>query len=552
MLKVADGGTYSHRLPQDAVLRLHLTDGTTTATQGRQLTAWRQGKTDASGTPGTSGYVPATTTFRALVALEDVPGITATATVRPGSVLGEVTYTDGGSRQTQRITYSVKSAPAGSTDADGNALIAAGTRITVTATFKDIPEPPTPPTPPTPSNVTIQGSATLAPWQDTDLGEVGTEEVTDMELVTEGEKTIYQIYTAEGLKEFADMVNGTEAYATARSNGKTKDPAANARLMADIDLSSVCGASVGGEPGTSWAPMGSNGNDNYTGTFDGQGHTVRGLYISSASYQDAGLFGAIGTNGKVEHLRVEATEVKNTSSSAATGVLAGYNSGTITDCHATGNVSGSGNYIGGLVGDNSRGTITDCHATGNVSGSGSYIGGLVGNNISSTITACYATGSVSGSGNSSNIGGLVGDNFNSSTITACYATGSVSSSGNNSSIGGLVGFNSSSPITDCFWQKGADSTPAKGIGGGTTSGTITLTEITGTEPNTWENAVGTYTSPGEPSSTSTLNAAICTWNRNDGADPAKHCGYCFVKNPAYQSAATTPGVAPLLLTPIEE
>ncbi|PWM44105.1 MAG: hypothetical protein DBX47_06225 [Clostridiales bacterium] len=440
--------------------------------------------------------------------------------------------------------------------------------------------------------------------------------MTDIEPVTEGEKTIYQIYTAEGLKEFADMVNGTEAYATARSNGKTKDPAANARLMADIDLSSVCGASVGGEPGTSWAPMGStDSNDNpYTGTFDGQGHTVRGLYISSASYRCAGLFGAIGTNGKVEHLRVEATEVKNTyntsSNAGGTGVLAGYNSGTITACHAKGNVSSSGNnsYIGGLVGYNNSGTITDCHATGsvsssgndsyigglvgynggtitdchatgNVSGSGndSYIGGLVGYNVSSTITdyyamgnvsgsgnisglmgysssstitACYATGSVSGSGN---IGGLVGNN-STNTITACYATGSVSGSGNNSNIGGLVGNNNStSPITDCFWQKGADGTPTAGIGGSYGSGgNITLTEITGTEPNTWENAVGKYEAAGGQSRTSTLNASIYDWNSSYGTSSDLHCGYCFVKNPAYKSAADTPGVAPLLLTPIEE
>lgn len=587
VLKVADGGTSSNRLPQDAVLRLYLTDGDATTTLGRRLTAWREGKTDASGTPGSSSYVPATTTFRALVALEDVPGIiikdktgagsgsgsAVAGTVRPGSVLGEVIYTDRGTRQTQYITYSVKSAPADDKDADGNALIAAGTRITVTATFKDAPyvepdpDPTPPPTPPTKPDVTITGTATLTPWQDTDLGEVGTT-TPDIVPVKDGDKIIYQVYTAEGLQAFANIVNG---------NGVQQDLSANARLMADIDLSNVCGDGTNGTPNASWTPIGDRTGTystiEYTGTFDGQGHTVKGLYISSANYQYAGLFGFIGTGGKVECLRVEAKKVENTynSSSNWTGVLVGSNDdGTIIACSATGNVKSTQtddsniSFTGGLVGRNSENIIA-CYATGNVtSNSNGYsdTGGLVGNN-SGNITACYATGNVTGSSSSSRssvyVGGLVGNNFYES-ITACYATGNVGGSYNGESTevsglftGCLVGNNdSNTSIIDCFWQKGADDTSTAGIGGGITSGSgIILTEVTGIGPDTWDNIVGEYKAS-VTGSTSTLNAAIHTWNTTFQQGTDKYCGYKFVKNDAYKSAADTPNEAPLLLTPIKE
>ncbi len=117
-------------------------------------------------------------------------------------------------------------------------------------------------------------------------------------------------------------------------------------------------------------------------------------------------------------------------------------SGTITNCNATGSVTGS-DYIGGLVGRN-LGEITDCHATGEVGGD-VYTGGLVGWN-EGTIANCTSTGSVVGNGDILfAIGGLVGGSDNGSTITNCYATGKVTGV---SRIGGLVGYNSGE-ITGC-------------------------------------------------------------------------------------------------------
>lgn len=85
----------------------------------------------------------------------------------------------------------------------------------------------------------------------------------------------------------------------------------------------------------------------------------------------------------------------------------------MTGCHATGNVSGGGNYVGGVAGLN-HGTVTGCHATGDVSGP-YYVGGVAGYNYG-TVTGCYATGNVSGN---DSVGGVVGRNY-SGTVTGCY------------------------------------------------------------------------------------------------------------------------------------
>ena len=92
--------------------------------------------------------------------------------------------------------------------------------------------------------------------------------------------------------------------------------------------------------------------------------------------------------------------------------MAGLNHGTVTGCHATGDVSGP-YYVGGVAGYN-YGTVTGCYATGNVSGNDS-VGGVVGRNYSGTVTGCYAAGDVTGT---DFVGGVVGWNYG--TLTGCY------------------------------------------------------------------------------------------------------------------------------------
>ena len=124
----------------------------------------------------------------------------------------------------------------------------------------------------------------------------------------------------------------------------------------------------------------------------------------------------------------------------STGGLVGSSLGTISDCNASVSVTGIISFTGGLVGSNSRilvpyiGKISNCYATGNVSGN-KYVGGLVGKNKEGVISNCYATGNVDGNDYT---GGLIGidDSLFFGFISDCYATGDVN--GNNCT-GGLVG-----------------------------------------------------------------------------------------------------------------
>lgn len=195
-------------------------------------------------------------------------------------------------------------------------------------------------------------------------------------------------------------------------------------LGSNIDATGA--AAWNGQAG--FAPIG-YGGAGFTGTFDGLGHTINGLTVNAPSSSYVGLFGSVGSGGRVQNLGLAGGSVNG---SAEVGGLAGVNSGTISNAYASGSVNGSsaGYHVGGLVGLN-WGTINKAYATANVSGS-SWVGGLAGLNFG-TVSNAYAMGSVSGG---SWVGGLVGANF--STVGNAYATGSVSGS---NWVGGLAGLN---------------------------------------------------------------------------------------------------------------
>ena len=136
----------------------------------------------------------------------------------------------------------------------------------------------------------------------------------------------------------------------------------------------------------------------------------------------------------------------------------GHNDGDITECYATGAVSGD-TWVGGLVGWNTS-LITVSYATGRVSGKGDDVGGLAGHNHGS-IAAVYATGQVSGKGDA---GGLVG--HSTGTIAASYATGRVSGGDNN---GGLLGSNSGA-VFAAYWDKTSSGIWRSGVGSGDDEG----------------------------------------------------------------------------------
>ena len=207
------------------------------------------------------------------------------------------------------------------------------------------------------------------------------------------------------------------------------------------------GAGVSGAVAEGWAPIGDNSNT-YTATFDGRGLTISNLYINRPSTNSIGLFGVLGTGSNVRNLGIEGGSL---SGDSQVGGLVGYNDGgTIRACYATGDATGTGNSVGGLVGL-SFGTISACYATGNASGR--TIGGLVGRN-DGTISACYATGDATGTGTT--VGGLVGSSRG--TIRACYATGDATGTG--SDVGGLVGRNfGGGTVTNSYFDYEASNRP---------------------------------------------------------------------------------------------
>ncbi len=197
-----------------------------------------------------------------------------------------------------------------------------------------------------------------------------------------------------------------------------EDLTGNYMIMKDIQLTA------------NWTPIGNNTNM-FTGKLDGSNHKITGLNIEGeADYQ--GLFGCIGTDGKVNNLTVQG----NVSGSWGVGMLAGVNHGTIEYVKTNGNVTGTRPNIGGLVGYNMGGRIKKASSSGTVKGlETSNVGGLVGTNTGekAVIMESYSDACVEAY---ATVGGLVGDNQNGE-ITNCYSIGSVSISGVVG--GGLVG-----------------------------------------------------------------------------------------------------------------
>jgi len=185
-------------------------------------------------------------------------------------------------------------------------------------------------------------------------------------------------------------------------------------LVDDIDLSHI----------KDFTPIGGY-DDGFTGTLDGNGHTISNLTIDRPDGANEGLF--FGMDGTVENLTLR--DVKVTGGEAVGG-LAGVSTGTITESRVTGEVDGD-KRVGGLVGIAWAGEIRDSQSEANVTGN-LLVGGLVGQNDGSIITRSSATGSVSGG---TGVGGLVG--YNQQVVDKSHAGGDVT--GNTS--GGLVGVN---------------------------------------------------------------------------------------------------------------
>lgn len=270
----------------------------------------------------------------------------------------------------------------------------------------------------------------------------------------------YTVTSADGLMNVAELVNG----------GKTD---INITLDKNIDLT-----------GKDWTPIGTSFDNSYTGTFDGGGHTITGLTVTTND-QFVGLFGSIGYAGTVKNVMMEDVQITSNRSSGFAGGVAGYSDGTIENCSVSGSVSGTV-YVGGVVGAQIGGSITGCSSSATVKGTVD-VGGVAGQtNSNATLTACYATGNVIIEMDpKKNIAGgsLVGMNAGSSLL-ACYATGNVTSTGSSTGymhIGGFLG-NNYTTVTACYWKNNHE----QGIGYNRESTEATKVDGTGV---TWKKAV---------------------------------------------------------------
>ena len=238
----------------------------------------------------------------------------------------------------------------------------------------------------------------------------------------------YTVTSADGLMNVAELVNG----------GKTD---INITLDKNIDLT-----------GKGWTPIGTSFDNSYKGTFDGGGHTITGLAVTTND-QFVGLFGYLNRAGMVKNVVMEGIQITSNHMFGCTGGVVGYSWGTIENCSVSGSVSGT-DCVGGVVGSQKAGSIIGCCTSATVKGK-HYVGGVAGEKWG-TMTACYATGNVTleiASQKNNFGGGVVGLN-GGSRVLACYATGNVTSTGSstgNVHIGGLFG-DSYTTVTACYWK----------------------------------------------------------------------------------------------------
>ena len=275
------------------------------------------------------------------------------------------------------------------------------------------------------TGLTLEG-CTIGDWADGG-GESGAAE---LGYIYDSNTKTYTVYNADGLLAWNEAAQ--------------KDRSINCTLTADIDLT-----------GKDWSPIGTNFYNSYTGTFDGGGHTIMGLTVTTND-QYVGLFGRLGKAGTVKNVVMDGIQITCNHRLGYAGGVAGFSwGGTIENCSVSGSVSGT-ICAGGVVGIQWEASITGCSSSATVKGM-VQVGGVAGEtNSGATMAACYATGNVTIEIDPINNilgGGLVGFNAGSSVL-ACYATGNVTSTGSSTGkvhIGGFLG-NNYTTVTAGYWK----------------------------------------------------------------------------------------------------
>ena len=311
----------------------------------------------------------------------------------------------------------------------------------------------------------------------------------------------YHIYSELGLNHWA----GSDDVLTA-----------NVTLERDITLTTPAD-----EDGSNWTAVGKNDNG-YNATFDGQGHTIRGLTmrLTDGSFQEFGFFRVIAVGGTVKNLKL--TDVKIWSARSHVGAIAGLSSGRIENCTVSGTeVRGANSYVGGIAGY-SKGDILSCTNNCKVTAydQDATAGGIVGYAELCNITDCTNTGEIIPYGYNGVLGGGIAGNIISVTVNNCTNSGNIIGTNyvleeppNYLCLGGIVGQEiRGSTITNCTVAEGVaisayyyadmkyaepsvNSICGNAIAGPTNTGTATITKIDLSE----------YNGPAEPVDRSTLS-----------------------------------------------
>ena len=247
----------------------------------------------------------------------------------------------------------------------------------------------------------------------------------------------YHIYSELGLNYWAQKES-------------ENDQSFNVNLERDITLTEPAD-----ENGSNWT-----GISGYNATFDGQGHTIKGLTLNIMINrpQCHGLFRSIGSDAVIRNLNL--TDVHIYSISQFIGAIAGESYGTIEDCTVSGSVEGE-MYVGGIAGNQKGGCISGCYIHCNVQANNiSASAGGVAGNANCTISNCYNYGTITATGyNVVAAGGIVGSTGFGAKISDCHNSGNISGENVTDSddistqrlcLGGIVGWlKTDSSVTNC-------------------------------------------------------------------------------------------------------
>jgi hypothetical protein len=201
----------------------------------------------------------------------------------------------------------------------------------------------------------------------------------------------------------------------------------------------------------------------FSGTYDGNNFTISNLTINRGSTNYVGFFRSLN-RAEIDDITFSNLDVIGND---YVGGLVGEQYGAtsaVHNCDPEGTISGN-NYVGGVVGQNNRGTVKFCVNSATVNGSGTDVGGVVGHNydggsVTALVHDCLNTGTVTGSSDA--VGGIVGKNTNSSTIRQCYNTGTISGAGE---VGGVLGKNGSSGVLETSYNSGSVFGTGDWVGG---------------------------------------------------------------------------------------